>query len=181
MFGRLIANWVYGGFLAGLLLVFLTPVLVALLASYARSYVPLPAGLHDSSVRGARQRQVPVVRESKDWKRRAVSVSCFRDQSARSLGNRRDLSGPGCEHARWPRADRDVLDRSEWRDSRHTGGYRTRVQPRTGNGSRIVPPLGGYGIACIQQAGGGSLLMHLTGALVAIGIHVAIIVHVLRP
>jgi len=28
MFGRLIANWVYGGFLAGLLMLFLTPVLV---------------------------------------------------------------------------------------------------------------------------------------------------------
>jgi len=28
VFGRLIANWVYGGFLAGLLLLFLTPVLV---------------------------------------------------------------------------------------------------------------------------------------------------------
>ncbi len=28
MFARLIANWVYGGFLAGLLLLLLTPVLV---------------------------------------------------------------------------------------------------------------------------------------------------------
>ena len=29
MFARLIANWVYGGFLAGLLLLLLTPVLVS--------------------------------------------------------------------------------------------------------------------------------------------------------
>jgi hypothetical protein len=52
--------------------------------------------------------------------------------------------------------------------------------PGLGTAVTLFVPLGGYGIACIQHAGGGSLLMHLTGALVAIGIHVAIIVHVLR-
>ena len=52
--------------------------------------------------------------------------------------------------------------------------------PGLGTAVSLFLPLGGYGIACIQQADGGTLSMHLTGALVAIGIHVAIIVHVLR-
>jgi hypothetical protein len=45
MFARLIANWVYGGFLAGLLLLLLTPVPYTL-GLFARDYVSLPAGLH---------------------------------------------------------------------------------------------------------------------------------------
>jgi hypothetical protein len=53
--------------------------------------------------------------------------------------------------------------------------------PGLGTAVAFFLPFGGYGIACIQQAGAASLLMHLIGALVAIGIHVAIVVHVLRP
>jgi hypothetical protein len=44
MFGRLIANWVYGGVLAGLLLVFLSPVLVrSWRAPLVATFLCLPA------------------------------------------------------------------------------------------------------------------------------------------
>jgi hypothetical protein len=51
-----------------------------------------------------------------------------------------------------------------------------------GLGTAIVSflPLGGYGIAAIQRAGGGTSFMHMTGAGAAIAIHVAIIVHTMR-
>jgi hypothetical protein len=52
--------------------------------------------------------------------------------------------------------------------------------PGLGTAIVLFLPLGVYGIAAIQQAGGGIFLMHMTGAGAAIAIHVAIIVHTMR-
>jgi hypothetical protein len=52
--------------------------------------------------------------------------------------------------------------------------------PGLGTAIALFLPLGVYGIAAIQQAGGGTFLIHLTGAGAAIAIHVAIIVHTMR-
>jgi Protein of unknown function with HXXEE motif len=52
--------------------------------------------------------------------------------------------------------------------------------PGLGTAIALFLPLGGYGMAAIQQAGGGTFLMHMTGAEAAIAIHVAIIVHTMR-
>lgn len=52
--------------------------------------------------------------------------------------------------------------------------------PGLGTAITLFLPLSTYGIAAIHRAGGGSYLMHTTGALAAIAIHAAIIVHVMR-
>jgi hypothetical protein len=52
--------------------------------------------------------------------------------------------------------------------------------PGLGTAIVLFLPLGGYGIAAIQQAGGATFLMHMNGAGAAIAIHVAIIVHTMR-
>lgn len=52
--------------------------------------------------------------------------------------------------------------------------------PGLGTAITLFLPLGGYGIAAIDRAGGGNFLMHTTGAVTAIAIHVAIIVHTMR-
>ena len=49
MLNRLVANWVYGGFSAGILLLLLAPILLHGVPG-ARGHLPLPAGVHDSSV-----------------------------------------------------------------------------------------------------------------------------------
>ena len=55
-----------------------------------------------------------------------------------------------------------------------------RYNPGLGTAIILFLPLGRYGIAAIQQTGGGTFLMHMTGAGTAIAIHVAIIVHTMR-
>ena len=52
--------------------------------------------------------------------------------------------------------------------------------PGLGTAIVLFLPLGGYRIAAIQEAGGGTFLMHMTGAGTAIAIHVAIILHTMR-
>ena len=52
--------------------------------------------------------------------------------------------------------------------------------PGLGTAIVLFLPLGTYGISAINQVGAGTFLMHMTGAAAAIGIHVAIIVHVMR-
>jgi Protein of unknown function with HXXEE motif len=52
--------------------------------------------------------------------------------------------------------------------------------PGLGTAIALFLPLGGYDIAAIQQGGGGTFWMHMTGAGAAIAIHVAIVVHTLR-
>ena len=52
--------------------------------------------------------------------------------------------------------------------------------PGLGTAIILFLPLGTYGISAINQVGGGTFLMHMTGAAAAIGIHVSIIVHVMR-
>jgi hypothetical protein len=52
--------------------------------------------------------------------------------------------------------------------------------PGLGTAIVLFLPLGGYGIAAVQQSGSGTLLMHMIGAGAAIAIHAAIIVHTMR-
>jgi hypothetical protein len=52
--------------------------------------------------------------------------------------------------------------------------------PGLGTAIALFIPLGGYGIAAIHRAGGAGFLIQMTGAVAAIGIHVAIIVHAMR-
>ena len=80
MFARLISNWVYGGCLAGLLLLLLTPVLVhSWPVSLVTTFLCLPVYMvhqyeeHDND----RFQTVP---QSEDWetKSRTLTVGCLR-------------------------------------------------------------------------------------------------------
>jgi Protein of unknown function with HXXEE motif len=180
MFGRLIANWVYGGFLAGLLLLFLTPVLVhSWPTPLVATLLCLPAYMihqyeeHDNdrfrlyvNQKIGREALSPlavfVINVPGVWG--TVGLSLVLAVSMRvglGLIAMYLIALNGAIHV-----IQAVIARE--------------YNPGLGTAVSLFLPLGGYGIACIQQADGGTLSMHLTGALVAIGIHVAIIVHVLR-
>jgi uncharacterized protein with HXXEE motif len=180
MLGRLIANWVYGGFLAGLLMLFLMPVLVrSWPAALVATFLCLPAYMihqyeeHDN-----------------DRFRLYVNQKIGRDALSRLAVF--VINVPGV----WGTIGLSLLLAAGVRvgfgliavyllllnGAIHIiqAAIAREYNPGLGTAVASFLPLGGYGIACIQQADDGSLVMHLTGALVAIGIHVAIIVHVLR-
>lgn len=182
MLGRLIANWVYGGFLAGLLLLLLAPVLV-------RSW-PAPLGLTFLCLPVYMLHQY----EEHDNDR-------FRQFVNQRIGKGRDvltplavfvINVPGV----WGIIGTSLLLATAVRigfglialylvlvnglihiiDALISRSY----NPGLGTAIVLFLPLGGYGIAVIQRAGGASVSMHLIGLLAAIGIHAAIIVHVMR-
>lgn len=180
MLGRLFANWVYGGFLAGLLMLFLMPVLVrSWPAALVATFLCLPAYMihqyeeHDNdrfrlyvNQKIGRDALSPlavfVINVPGVWG--TIGLSLFLAASVRvgfGLIAMYLLVLNGAIH---------IIQTAIARE----------YNPGLGTAVASFLPLGGYGIACIRQAGEGSLVMHLTGALVAIGIHVAIIVHVLR-
>jgi hypothetical protein len=180
MFDRLIASWVYGGSLAGLLLLFLAPVLVhswpvPLVATFLclpvymihqyeehdndrfRLYVNRKIGRDALSPLAVFVINVPGV-----WGVIGISVVL-----AATVGIGFGLIAfylvvlNGTIH---------VVDAVISR------GY----NPGLGTAIALFLPLGAYGIAAVQQSGGGSLWIHITGALIAVGIHAAIIFHVMR-
>jgi hypothetical protein len=178
MFGRLIDNWVYGGFLAGLLMLFLTPILVhSWPVPLVATFLCLPAYMihqyeeHDNdrfrlyvNQKIGRDALSPlavfVINVPGVWGTVGISLALAASMRVGfGLIAMYLLVLNGTIHV-----IQAVIARE--------------YNPGLGTAALFLP-LGGYGIAYIQQAGGGSLLMHLTGALVAIGIHVAIIVHVL--
>jgi hypothetical protein len=180
MFGRLIANWVYGGFLAGLLMLFLTPVLVrSWPAPLVATFLCLPAYMIHQY-------------EEHDNDRFRLYVNQKIGRDALSPLAVFVINVPGV----WGTVGISLALAASIRVGFGliamyllvlNGGIHLvqaviarEYNPGLGTAVALFLPLGGYGIACIQQAGGGSLSMHVTGALLAIGIHVAIIVHVLR-
>jgi hypothetical protein len=180
MFGRLIANWVYGGFLAGLLLLFLSPVLVhSWPAPLVATFFCLPAYMIHQY-------------EEHDNDRFRLYVNRQIGRDALKPFAVFVINVPGV----WGTVGLSLVLAATLRvgfgliamylivlnGAIHVvqAAIARQYNPGLGTAVALFLPLGGYGIACIQQAGGGSLLMHLIGALVAIGIHVAIIVHVFR-
>jgi Protein of unknown function with HXXEE motif len=181
MFARLIANWVYGGFLAGLLLLLLAPVLVhSWPAPLVATFLCLPVYMihqyeeHDND----RFRQfvnqqigkgdaltllaVFIINVPGVWGVIGISLALAATVGAGfGLIAAYLLAVNGVIHI-----IHAVLTR--------------RYNPGLGTAIALFLPLGAYGIAAIQQAGGGSFLMHATGAGTAIAIHVAIVFHVMR-
>ena len=181
MFGRLIAHWVYGGFLAGLLLLLLAPVLVhSWPAPLAATFLCLPVYMvhqyeeHDNDrFRQFVNRQIGrgevlsplavfIINVPGVWGVVGISLAL-----AATVGVGFGLIAAylivvnGVIHVIHALIKR---------------GY----NPGLGTAIALFLPLGGYGIAAIQQAGGGTALMHVVGVGTAIAIHVAIIVHVFR-
>ncbi len=181
MFGRLIANWVYGGFLAGLLLLLLAPVLVrSWSAPLVATFLCLPVYMvhqyeeHDNDrFRLFVNRQIGkgevlsplavfVINVPGVWGVIGLSVALAATvRVGFGLIAAYLVVLNGAIHA-----IHAVITR----------GY----NPGLGTAIVLFLPLGGYGIAAIQQAGGGTAVMHLVAAGTAIAIHAAIIVHVFR-
>ena len=182
MLGRLVANWVYGGFLAGLLLLLLAPVFMRTSpAPLVSTFLCLPIYMlhqyeeHDNdrfrhfvNQKMGRGRDVLtplavfVINVPGVWGTTGISLAL-----ATTLGVGFGLIAlylvvlNGLIH---------VIDAVISRA----------YNPGLGTAIALFLPLGLYGIAAIQRAGCGSVSMHVVGALTAIGIHVAIIIHVMR-
>ena len=180
MFGRLITYWVYGGFLAALLLLFLTPVLVrSWPAALAVTFLCLPAYMIHQY-------------EEHDNDRFRLYVNQKIGTDALSPLAVFIINVPGV----WGTVGLSLVLAASLRvgfgliamylivlnGAIHViqAVIAREYNPGLGTAVALFLPVGGYGIASVQQAAGGSIVMHLIGALVAIGIHVAIIVHVLR-
>ena len=182
MFARLIANWVYGGFLAGLLLLLLAPVLVhSWAAPLVATFLCLPVYMlhqyeeHDNDRFrlfvnqkigkgrvGLSPLAVFVINVPGVWGLVGMSLALAATVSVGfGLVAVYLVILNGLIHA-----VQAVISRGN--------------NPGLGTAIILFLPLGGYGISAINQAGGGTFLMHMTGAAAAIGIHVAIIVHVMR-
>jgi hypothetical protein len=181
MFGRLIANWVYGGFLAGWLLLLLAPVLVhSWTAPLVATFLCLPVYmLHQYE------------EHDNDRFRRFVNQQIGKGEVL-SPAAVFVINVPGV----WGIVGISVALAATVRvgfgliavylivvngaihviHALITRGY----NPGLGTAIVLFLPLGGYGIAAIQQAGGGTALMHAVGADSAIAIHAAIVVHVFR-
>jgi Protein of unknown function with HXXEE motif len=182
MFARLIANWVYGGFLAGLLLLLLTPVLVhSWPVSLVTTFLCLPVYMvhqyeeHDND-------RFRLFVNQKIGKRRVglsplavfvINVPGVWGVIGISLALAATVSAGFGLVAVYLVLLNGTIHVVQAVFSR---GY----NPGLGTAIVLFLPLGGYGIAAIQQTGGGTFLMHMTGAGAAIAIHVAIIVHTMR-
>ncbi|MGB6973091.1 MAG: HXXEE domain-containing protein [Terracidiphilus sp.] len=181
MMNRLIANWVYGGFLAGLLLLALTPILAhGLPPALVATYLCLPAYMVHQY-------------EEHDKDR-------FREFVNRLLSKRGHLSlldvfiinVPGV----W-----GVVAVSLWLAVRVNPGFGLiaayllvvngaihiahglilrSYNPGLVTSVVLFVPLGVWCMVAIQHAGGGTAWMHVLGAVVGVGIHAAIIMYVFR-
>jgi Protein of unknown function with HXXEE motif len=182
MFARLIANWVYGGFLAGLLLLLLTPLLMhSWPASLVTTFLCLPVYMvhqyeeHDNDRFrlfvnqkigerrvGLSPLAVFVINVPGVWGVIGISLALA---ATVSIG-----FGLVAVYLILLNGTIHVVQ------AVISLGY----NPGLGTAIFLFLPLGGYGITAIQLAGGGTFLMHMTGAGAAIAIHVAIIVHAMR-
>src|ERR1039457_2011248 len=140
MFARLIANWVYGGFLAGLLLLLLTPVLVhSWPVSLVTTFLCLPVYMVHQYEEHDNDRFRLFVNQKIGKRRVGLSpLAVFVINVLRSVGRHRDLSGTGSDGERWVRTCRSLSSSPEWHHSRRPGGHFPRLQPRTGNRDRLV-------------------------------------------
>jgi hypothetical protein len=181
MFGRLIANWVYGGFLAGCLLLLLTPVLAhSWPAPLLATFLCLPVYMlhqyeeHDNDkFRLFVNRQIGkaealsplavfIINVPGVWGIVGISVVLAATVNVGfGLMAAYLVVVNGAIHV-----IHAVITR----------GY----NPGLGTAIVLFLPLGGYTISSIQQAGGGTAMMHTVGAATAIAIHAAIVVHVFR-
>lgn len=180
MLNRLITNWVYGGFLAGLLLLLLAPVVVhdwpsALTATFLCLPVYM---LHQYE------------EHDNDRFRLFINKIVGKGQDVLTHLAVFIINVPGV----W-----GVVALSIWLAATvnigfgliaayllivnglfhilHAIIFRT-YNPGLGTAIATFIPLGIYALITIQRSGGGTLWMHATGLGTAIGIHVLIIVHV---
>lgn len=182
MLNRLIANWVYGGFLAAVLLLLLTPVITrAWSPSLVATFLLLPVYMLQQY-------------EEHDNDR----FSKFLNQT---IGRGREVLSPSAVFVINVPGVWGVIGLSLWLATFvkigfaliavylvlvnavahlvHSAIFRC-YNPGLGTAIVLFLPFGVYALLTVQRAGGGSGLMHATGLLVAVGIHGAILAHVRR-
>jgi len=181
MLDRLIANWVYGGFLAGLLLLLLARVLVhSWPASLVATFLCLPVYMlhqyeeHDNDrFRRFVNQQIGKGEVLSPMAVFVINVPGVWGVIGMSLALAATVGvgfGLIAAYLLVVNGTIHVIHAAM------TRGY----NPGLGTAIALFLPLGAYGIAAIQQAGGGTAVMHVVGAGAAIAIHGAIIVHVFR-
>jgi len=182
MLKRLIANWVYGGYLAGFLLVMLAPILVrGWPPALAATFLCLPVYMlhqyeeHDSdrfrlfvnkkigaARRGLSLAAVFVINVPGVWGIVAVSLWLA---ATINLG-----FGLIAGYLLLVNSTFHIAHAIIFR------GY----NPGLISAIVLFLPLGGYCVYTVQQAGAGTAIMHSVGAGTAIAIHAAIIVYALQ-
>lgn len=182
MLNRLIVNWVYGGFLAGVLLLALTPILArSWPASLVCTFLCLPVYMLHQYEEHDNDRFRRFVNEAMGKGREVLSpaavfvinVPGVWGVIAISLALAATLNiGLGLI-ALYLVVVNGIIHVA------HAIIFR-RYNPGLGTAIGLFLPLGAYGIMAICRAGGGIAAMHAVGLVVAIGIHVAIIIHVFR-
>ncbi|MGA9980613.1 MAG: HXXEE domain-containing protein [Candidatus Sulfotelmatobacter sp.] len=181
MLGRLIANWVYGGFLAGLLLLLLAPVLVhSWPAPLVATFLCLPVYMihqyeehDDDKFRRFVNQQIGKGEVLSPLAVFIINVPGVWGVIGISLALTATVGLGFGLIAAYLVALNGIIHVIH---AVITRGY----NPGLGTAILLFFPLGGYGIAAIQHAGAGTALMHAVGAGTAVAIHAAIIVHVFR-
>jgi hypothetical protein len=177
---RLIDSWVYGGFLAGVVLLVLTPILVrSWSAALASAFLCLPLYmLHQY--------------EEHDDDR-------FRRHFNRTIGHGRKVLSPLVVFVANVPGVWGVISVSIWLAATIDVGFGLIAvylvlvnavvhvvsavvfrgyNPGLATGVLFFLPVGGYGLAQIAQAGAGTAPTHLLALALAVGLHAAILVHV---
>jgi hypothetical protein len=180
MLNRLVANWVYGGFMAGVLLLLLAPVII-------RSWSPVLVAVFLC---------LPVYMvhqyEEHDNDR-------FRRHFNETIGRGREVLSPLAAFITNVPGVWGVVGLSIWLTATANIGFGLIAcyllivnaavhvisgimyrgyNPGLATGLLLFLPLGGYGVSQVSQAGGGPMWAHLLGAGSAIAIHVVILIHV---
>ncbi len=180
MLNRLIANWVYGGFLAGVLLLLLTPVIThSWSLALVSTFLCLPVYMVHQY-------------EEHDKDR-------FRQHFNRTIGQGREVLTPLVVFLTNIPGVWGVVGLSLWLAATVNIGFGLIASyliivnaivhiisavifrgynPGLVTGIVLFLPLGGYGLNQIGQAGGGTVGAHVIGVGAAIVIHAAILVHV---
>ena len=182
MVNRLIVNWVYGGFLAGVLLLALTPILThSWPVPLVCTFLCLPIYMLHQYEEHDNDRFRRFVNEAMGKGREVLSPAAVFVINVPGVWGVIGISlalaatvniGFGLIAAYLVVVNGIV-------HVAHAIIFRT-YNPGLGTAIGMFLPLGGYGIMAIQQAGGGTAAMHATGVAAAIGIHAAIIAHVAR-
>lgn len=182
MYGRLVAHWVYGGLLAAILLLVLSPILLrGWPTALAATFFAIPACmLHQY--------------EEHDDDRFRLFVN-------RHIGEGHDVLSPRAIFIINLSGVWGVNALSLWLATTCQVGFGLiaaylmpvnagvhivgavvlrKYNPGLATSVLLFVPLGSYAVVAIDAAGGGTLAMHATGLLSVVAIHALIVLHVVR-
>jgi hypothetical protein len=160
MFARLIARWVYGGFLAGLLLLLLTPVLVhSWPDSLVATFLCLPVYMVHQYEEHDNDRFRLFVNQKIGKGRVGLSPLAVFVINVPGVWGIIGMSLAGAATvSRWLGTGRNLSGAPEWHHSRRPGDHFPRLQPRTGNCDHLVSSPGRVRYRCHSSGWWGDIL-----------------------